>query len=494
MPEETSHPTVGLVAYGGYVPRLRLSRAAAVEANGWFNPALKGLAKGHRSMCNWDEDALTMAVEAARDCLNGARPEDLGAVHMASTSFPFDDRQNAAIAAAALNLPSQIATMDVAASQRAGTTGLLNALKAAGQGGSTLFLAADHRRAKAAGAEELQFGDGAAAFMVGRQDLIAELVAAEQVATDFMDHYRGQNARYDYVWEERWIRDEGFFKIVPPAVEGLLDKAGVAAADISTFVMPSAMRGVPEKIAQQVGIPADAVADTLSDRMGESGTAHALVLLAHALESAKPGDLILVVGWGQGCDALLFRATDRIGEIAPRRGVSGSLEAGREEGNYNRFLAFNGLVERDHGIRAEFQIKTPPSTLYRNREMVTGFVGGKCSVCGTVQFPKANYCVNPNCNALHSQEPHPMSEIPAEVQSWTADRLTYSPDPPNHFGMITFKEGGRLMADITDVDPGGLAVGQAMRMVFRIKTYDADRAFTHYFWKATPDGAAAAAN
>ena len=202
--------------------------------------------------------------------------------------------------------------------------------------------------------------------------------------------------------------------------------------------------------------------------MGESGVAHPIVMFAQALETAAPGDLLLLVGWGQGCDVLLFRATDRIGDFAPRTGVSGALAAGREETNYNRFLAFNGLVERDHGIRAEFQIKTPPSALYRNRDMVTGFVGGKCDICGTVQFPRANYCVNPNCNALHSQSPHPMAEVPATVISWTADRLTYSPDPPNHFGMITFAEGGRLMADITDVDTdpdtGGLTVGQAMRI------------------------------
>ena len=46
----------GMLAFGAYVPRLRLSRKAVAEANAWFNPALKGLAKGERGMCNWDED------------------------------------------------------------------------------------------------------------------------------------------------------------------------------------------------------------------------------------------------------------------------------------------------------------------------------------------------------------------------------------------------------------------------------------------------------
>lgn len=487
---------VGVVGFGGYVPRLRLSRAAAVEANGWFNPGLRAHARGHRSMCGWDEDTLTMAVEAARDCLNGDRPDDIANVLVASTTFPFDDRQNASVAVAALNLPEDVATMDVGGSQRAGTTALVNALaKLSTQEGAsqlTLLLAADKRRTKSSGAEELLYGDGAAALLLGTEREVAEFVAAEQVSSDFLDHFRGGDARFDYGWEERWVRDEGYLKIVPPVIEKLLQDAGIAANEIAHFIMPSVLRAVPAKIAAQVGISADRVANTLHEEMGECGTAHPLVLFAHILECAKPGELILLVGWGQGCDALLFRATDRIGEFAPRSGVSGALAAGHEETNYNRFLAFNNLVERDHGIRAEFQIKTPPSALYRNREMVTGFVGGRCDICGTVQFPRSNYCVNPNCNALKSQSPYPLAEVPATVISWTADRLTYSPDPPSHFGMITFAEGGRLMADITDVGDDGLTVGEPMRMVFRIKTYDADRDFTAYFWKATPDGRRAA--
>ena len=68
---------VGIKAFGGYVPRRRLPRSVIVEANGWFNAGIKGYSKGERSMCNWDEDALTMAVEACRDCLAQERPDDI---------------------------------------------------------------------------------------------------------------------------------------------------------------------------------------------------------------------------------------------------------------------------------------------------------------------------------------------------------------------------------------------------------------------------------
>jgi len=72
------------------------------------------------------------------------------------------------------------------------------------------------------------------------------------------------------------------------------------------------------------------------------------------------------------------------------------------------------------------------------------------------------------------------------VQSWTADNLTYSLDPPQHFGMVVFEEGGRLMADLTDVDVGHVEVDMPMRMMFRVKEHDNQRGFTKYFWKAAP--------
>ena len=491
MPGST---TVGLKAYGAYVPRLRLSRKAIADANAWFNPAIKGLAKGERAICNWDEDSLTMAVEAARDCLTPARLDAgapaMKAVTFASTTLPFSDRQNAGILATALNFDETVATMDFAASQRAGTSGLLNALQreiGSAAAGGTLFVAADKRRTQASGPQELQFGDAAAAFTVSSEDPIAEFLGAHQLSIDFIDHYRGGDSKYDYNWEERWIRDEGYFKIAPRAIAAALAETGLDAGAVDHFIMPALIRGVPQKVAALAGIRTEAVRDTLQAQLGEAGTAHPLVMLVDCLQDAGPGETVMVVGWGQGCDVLLFRTTGALASLPPRQGVKGWLARRREETNYNRYLSFNDLLEQDRGIRAELDAPTALSALYRNRDMVLGFVGGKCRICGTVQYPRTRACVSPNCGAFNSQDPHPFAEIPAKVQSWTADNLTYSPDPPAHFGMVVFDEGGRLMADMTDVAPGEVAVGMPVRMVFRRRAVDDKRGFIKYFWKATPD-------
>ncbi len=482
---------IGILAYGAYIPRRRLARKSVADANAWFNPALRGQAKAERSMCNWDEDAVTMAVEAARDCLTGFDRDQVRSVQLASTSFPFEDRLNSGIVAQALNLGAEISSLDVGSSQRAATAGLAAALEgAAGAGGPALFLASEKRRTKVGSTLEMTSGDGAAALLVGSGKVIAKFIGSNSRTVDFIDHYRGQGVAYDYVWEERWIRDEGYNKIVPATLAGLFKKTGIEPGSIAHFCMPCTLGKVAASLAKKAGIPEGAVRDNLHAVCGETGTAHSLVMLADALAAAKPGERILVVGFGQGCDALLFEATADLQRLPPRMGVRGYLARRREETNYNRFLAFNELVTLERGMRAELDKQTALSTLYRNRGMILSLVGGRCSKCGTAQFPKTNVCVNPDCNAFHTQTDHAFAETGGKVNSHTADQLTYSPDPPAICGMVQFDGGGRLMADFTDMDMADLSVGLRMRMVFRIKDYDSQRGFTRYFWKATPAGAA----
>ncbi|MBW2367185.1 MAG: hydroxymethylglutaryl-CoA synthase family protein, partial [Deltaproteobacteria bacterium] len=203
---------VGITAYGGYIPRLRLSRESIVRANAWVNPGLMAYGKSERSICDVDEDSITMAVEAARDCLAGMDRKGVETLYFASTTAPFDDRQNASVIAEALGLKEEISTLDVSHSQRAGTSGLIAALKAAnGDGdGTALFVAADNRQARAASVQELLFGDGGAALTLGRQNVIAKLLGAHSITRDLVDHYRGKGSTFDNGWEERWIRDEGY--------------------------------------------------------------------------------------------------------------------------------------------------------------------------------------------------------------------------------------------------------------------------------------------
>ena len=487
---------VGIAAWGAYAPRLRLSRKAVTEANAWVAPNLRAKARGERSMANWDEDALTMAVEAARDALG---PDDdrsaVDSLYFASTTAPFVDRQNAGIVAAALTLEKSIASADVTGSQRCGLSALGQALAAVKGGAAKRALVAtgEHRRARAASAQELDNGDGAAAFVIDAEGGVAEFLGQGSVTDDFVDHFRGADSDFDYAWEERWIRDEGIVKLVPPAIRRALEVSGLNAYDVSHFCFPSTFSGMAASLAKAVGIAPEAVRDNLALTLGEAGCAHGPLMLAHALEDAKPGDIVLVAQFGQGAEALVFRAGNDIGSNRPARGVTGSLADRRDEPNYLKFLTFNGLVDWDKGMRAEKDNKTALTTLYRNQDMILGLVGGRCRETGVVQFPRTRISVAPNSPAVDTQEPYRFAERKASVLSYSADYLTFSMSPPNHYGMIVFEGGGRIMMDITDVEPGEVDSGLPVKMVFRIKDIDEKRGFVRYFWKAAPDRAAMAA-
>jgi hydroxymethylglutaryl-CoA synthase len=479
---------VGIAAFGAYVPRSRLQRSAVVSAFSWFNGGLKALGKGERAMAGWDEDVITMALEAARDCLIDDDRARVTKVTLASTSLPFADRQNSGVVKEALNLADDIAAQDLTGSQRAGTSALLDALLASrGGGGDILCLASEKRRAMPASEAELTYGDAAAGFLVATDGLLAEFIGSHSVSVDFVDHFRASDESYEYSWETRWVRDEGYGKLVPAAIKAALAKLNMVSGDIDRFVMASPVRGVSAQVAKLCGMAPGAVHDDLRDRMGDAGCAQPLILLADAFSRAKPGEHIMVVGFGQGCDVLVLKANEPLIRPSNRLGVEGWLGRRQTESNYIKYLCFDGALKPDRGMRAEADQKIALTTLYRNRKTVLGLLGGRCTETGTVQFPKSEISVSQETRTINTQEDYPLADRLCRIASYTADRLGYTPDPPGYYGMIEFDGGGRLMTEFADIDPQTITVGQPMRMMFRIKAVDEIRGFKRYFWKAVPD-------
>jgi hydroxymethylglutaryl-CoA synthase len=478
---------VGIVSFGAYIPRMRLQRTAIYEANRWFAPGLKGLAKGERAIANWDEDSITMAVEAARDCLQHHDRAGIKSVILASTSFPFLDRQNAGVVKEAINLPDAVATLDIGGSQKAGTGALLQACHtAAANAGPVLVISSEKRRACPASEDELVNGDAAACFLLGPEDGLARLIGTHSVSIDFVDHLRGSGRDFDYGWETRWVREEGYTKIVGSAIDAALAACGCKAAEIAHFIVGIPAKGLGTALAKKAGIPAEAVRDDLSAVLGQAGTAHPLVMLAHALEQAKAGDKLLVLGFGQGVDILLFEATEFITNHSADSGISRALRRGVKENNYLKYLAFAGHLKLELGKRAEFEQKPVLTALYRNRKAVLALVGGRCTRTGTVQFPRSEISVNQNEAAVGTQEDYPLADRAAKVMTYTADSLTYTPDPPSYYGMVEFEGGGRMLAEFTDTDAESVFIGAPMHMMFRIKATDERSGFIKYFWKAVP--------
>ncbi len=481
-------PTLGITGYGAYVPRLRIERATIAAAHRWMAPGLRGQSAGQRAHCNWDEDSVTMAVEAARDALAGhptGLAASLRALSFVSATPPCAELQCGALAAEALALPATARTQDFSASHRA-LCSLLDATLAQ-PGEPALIVTSDRPRARPASPQEIGQGAGAAAFTLGTQRVIAQRLGGATRHAMFVDHFRAEGSPFDYWWEERWIRDEGYLGLLADTVTAALADAGVAASAVDHFILPTPFKGAAAAVARQLKLRPEAEADALTDGCGFAGPAQAGLMLADVLDRALPGQVIVLAGFGQGADALVLRTTDALPHARAPRGVRGCLAQGLVHADYLRLAAFDGNITPDWGMRGEKTVKTALTEQYRSAGQLSGFVAGRCAACGTVQFPQLPYCLAPGCNAPRRRfTPHPLLDEPAQVLTYTADWATFHLAPPLYVGFVQFVSGARVLMEMADVGPVGPEVGMPMRVVCRIKDSDRTRGYPRYFWKATP--------
>jgi 3-hydroxy-3-methylglutaryl CoA synthase len=424
-----------------------------------------------------------MAVEAARDCLGSATRINVSALQLASTTLPYADLQNAVIVSCALRLDKNVACTDHCGSTRVGLAALREACTSKYEGDG-LVIAADKRVAKPRSPQELQFGSASGALFIGHgPDLLARYLGSESVSVPFVDHFRQSGCKFDYYWEERWIRDEGIAKIVPGAVTSLLARLNIRADRVSHFGLSGAPPGCDRLIAKTLSIAPERVLLDLYAQIGDTGAAHAFLLLIQALERARAGDIVVTAAFSQGCEAMAFEVL-RSPKPAEHRGLAGSLARRIEEPSYLKLLSFDGHIGLDWGMRAEADQKTALTELYRSADQILGFIGGRCSQCETVQFPRMPTCVN--CGSLNSQRPYPLAEESARIATYTADWLQFTPAPPLYVGLVQFDVGARVPMEITDVGRKELEVGMQLKPCFRIKEHDRLRGYDRYFWKAMP--------
>ena len=136
-------------------------------------------------------------------------------------------------------------------------------------------------------------------------------------------------------------------------------------------------------------------------------------------------------------------------------------------------------------MRSGVSLKSQATVIERKGRDITGFIGGRDNN-GNVQFPKSGIPVNPDLNAPEDMTDIRLADETGKVVSYTADRLIYCPDPPFSFGLVQFENGARVMMEFTDKAPDPVAIGDQVRMRFRIKSEDKARGFRTYFWKAAP--------
>lgn len=442
----------------------------------------KGLG-GERSVANHDEDSITMAVEAARDCIADFDRSLIGGLFFASTTSPYAEKMAAALVARVLDLSEDVITADFANSLRSGTAALRAAIDAvnAGSAENILVVASDIRIGRPKTRQEREFGDAAAAFIIGRENVVAEAREVFTISTEIVDVWRKSDDPFVRTWEDRWVKEHGYSRSVARAINGLLNKAELSPRDIDRAVVYAPDARSHRQLMKKLGFTEEGqVEDPLLDRVGNSGSAHSLVMLAHCLEEIRPGQRILLASYGDGADSILFDVKDSIMDYKIARGVGGYLEIKAPLERYEEYLLYRNLVDADRGH--PLLVGSSATVMWRDGPSVLSLHGSRCLKCGKIQYPVQRVCLY--CGEEDLYEHVRLSEEPASLFSFSLDNLAARTDKPLIQCVVDWEKGGRIYTFMTDADPSEVRIGMPVEMTFRRMREAAG--FYNYFWKCRP--------
>ncbi len=464
----------GILAHGAYIPRFRLGR----ETEGWSGPQ-------ERAIANFDEDSVTMAVAAGLDCLQHRDRGQIDGLFFASSTVPYAEKQAAAIVATALDLRRDIFTADVTDVLRAGTTALRSALDAvvAGSANQVLVVVSDSRQGAPRSEMERNSGDGAAAFLVGGDGVIAELSGSYSLTENMLDNWRSSGDAFVRSWEDRFATEEGLERIIADAVAGFLEKNGMSIQDFSKVALygPDARRHA--RLVRGLGLQPDQVQDPLFGRLGNTGAAFPLMLLVGALESAQAGDLLLAVSYGDGSDVLAFRSTEHAEEMTQKSsGLAGHLESRAVLKSYETYARWRDVWTTDDAARRPTPASPSVSAMWRESDKNLRLYAGKCNACGYIQYPPQRVCVD--CQVADDFDTVRLSDRPGEVFTYSMDYIAGAVDTPLVVSVVDFKGGGRLLCMVTDRELEEVRVGMPVTMSFR--KLRVVNGIHNYYWKAVP--------
>jgi hydroxymethylglutaryl-CoA synthase len=468
----------GITSFGAYIPYYRLSHKTIAGA--WGGRA----GEGERAVANVDEDSLTLAVEAVRDLLAGRDGRDVDGLMFASTTSPYSEKQASALVATVTDLRHDVRTADYTNSLRSATTAIRAALDSVEAGSSTniIIAAADTRLAAPKSANERLFGDAASAIEVGRDRVIARLVAAHSTIDEITDVWRRNSDQFVAGWEERFAITQGYNRVVRQTVAELMERTAIGPSEISKAIFYAPDPGSLAAVAKSLGFKAEQIPDHMFSSVGNTGTAMPLLVLSSALEEATAGDKLLVVGYGSGADALLFEVTEEIANArsSARRGVRGHLASKGQLDSYERYAKFRELIVTEAARR---QMPTASaSQIWRERDDIYKLTGYRCLACGKIQYPRQRICIS--CQSRDNFESVRLADKQAQVFTYTVDFLNADPDPPTVMTIIDFEGGGRAYLMMTDRNPADVKIEQNVEMTFR-RLYDAE-GFANYYWKCRP--------
>ena len=465
----------GIISYSAYVPWLRLTP----ETIGWEYPF-------ERAVANFDEDPITMGVAAGKLCLENVDPSSVKALLFCSASAPYAEKQNASVVASALNLSTDIITLDVGNSLRGGSTALSigTEMLNSSSPGSILVIASDARLAMPRSVLDTSIGDGAAAILLGTEGVLATIENKSSHSSIMYDVWRHGHDKFVSQWEDRFVSDNGIESILVNSIRSILQDHLIDISKLYKIACnPSSIRQ-SHKIRQSIHGQENQFNTLLLNTVGNTGTAMTLMELCLALDQAtEAGQYICASSYGDGVDTFLIKTTDLCDSVERHRSALGSLINSKHSvPSYEEYATIKGFWPISDSVRRPDVAPTSVPALHREQEKNIQFHAQRCNNCGYVQYPIQTICVN--CQGQHTYSVIRLDSEKATLFTYSMDYLAGSMDVPLVICTVNFDIGGRLLCVMTDRSVEDIYVGMPLGMSFRKITES--NGITSYFWKATP--------
>jgi len=345
----------GIVGYGAYIPRNRIKVEEIAKTWGADAPSYKrGLLLQEKSVPGPDQDTITMSVEATRNALLRSKinPKKIGAVYIGSESHPYAVKPSGTVVAEAIGATPDCHCADFEFACKAGSEGMFVALGLVDSGYIEygLGIGADTSQGAPGDALEYSAAAGAAAFIMGKANLVAVAEKTYSYMTDTPDFWRREYQFYPR-HGGRFTGEPAYFAHVTGAAKGIMERANMKPADFQYVVFHQPNGKFPLRVGKMLGFSKEQIeTGLLCPTLGNTYSGASPLGLTAILDVAKPDDKILMVSYGSGAgsDAFIWRVTDRITAIQNLAVKTRTmLDENQNYLDYGTYAKFRGKIKKN---------------------------------------------------------------------------------------------------------------------------------------------------
>ena len=305
---------VGIVSYGVYIPKFRIKSSEIAKKWKIDLSSIASLGVNEKAVADWDEDCLTMAVEASKIALTNINlnPKNIGACFMGSESFPYAVKPISTILANIIGMDNEYYSSDLQFACKAGTSAIqiVASMIESGMIDYGLAVGSDKSQSKPNGVLEFTAGSGAAAFILGnnKNKWIASLNETLSYSSDTPDFWRREKCNYPS-HAGRFTGKPSYFRHIVGCTNSLLNSINLKREDIDNIAFHSPNKKFPITAAKLLGFNEKQLKySLLVEEIGNIYSGSSLISLANVLDHAKNQQKILLTSYGSGAgsDSLYF--------------------------------------------------------------------------------------------------------------------------------------------------------------------------------------------